>query len=83
VADKEIGFPLFEETAPLLRIYTWDAYNREEGPAVEEIRANNTCRTLAIGKALLYKSGEYVSTISMPYTASAPTPPSWLAPLLT
>ena len=71
VADKEIGFPLFEETAPLRRIYTWDAYNREEGPAVEEIRANNTMQNpWPSGKTLLYKSGEYVSTISMPYTAS-------------
>lgn len=69
VMDKEIGFPLFEEESPLVRIYTWDAYNQLEGPAVEEIRANNTLTSpWPSGKALLYRNDEYVSTIEMPYT---------------
>ena len=67
--DKKIGLPLFEETAPIVRIYTWDAYIDQSGPAVEEIRANNTMTApWPAGKALLYKDGEFVSTISMPYT---------------
>ncbi len=37
--DKEIGFLLFQENVPLVRVYTWNAYLQEEGPAVEEIRA--------------------------------------------
>jgi hypothetical protein len=69
VMDKEIGFPLFEEMAPLVRVYTWDAYNQEEGPAKEEIRANNTLTSpWPTGNALLYRNDEYVSTIEMPYT---------------
>ncbi len=69
VMDKEIGFPLFEEMVPLVRIYTWDAYNQEEGPAKEEIRANNTLTSpWPTGNALLYRNDEYVSTIEMPYT---------------
>jgi len=69
VMDKEIGFPLFEEMAPLIRVYTWDAYNQEEGPAKEEIRANNTLTSpWPTGNALLYRNDEYVSTIEMPYT---------------
>jgi hypothetical protein len=69
VMDKEIGFPLFEEEAPLVRIYTWDAYNQEEGPAKEEIRANNTLTSpWPTGKAMLYRNDEFVSTIEMPYT---------------
>ncbi|MDD4162762.1 MAG: DUF4139 domain-containing protein [Methanothrix sp.] len=69
VMDKEIGFPLFEKESPLVRVYTWDAYNDEEGPAVEEIRANNTLvNPWPTGKALLYRNDEYVSTIEMPYT---------------
>ncbi|MHB8118844.1 MAG: DUF4139 domain-containing protein [Methanothrix sp.] len=69
VMDKEIGFPLFEEESPLVRIYTWDASSQTEGPAVEEIRANNTLTNpWPTGKALLYKNDEYVSTIDMPYT---------------
>ena len=69
VMDKEIGFPLFEEESPLVRIYTWDAYNQLEGPAKEEIRANNTLTSpWPSGKALLYRNDEYVSTIEMPYT---------------
>lgn len=69
--DKEIGFPLFQQNAPLVRVYTWDAYNQEEGPVVEEIRANNTMKNpWPSGKALLYRDDDYVSTIDMPYTAS-------------
>jgi hypothetical protein len=71
VMDKEIGFPLFDEVAPLVRVYTWDAYNQEEGPAKEEIRANNTLtRPWPTGRAMLYRNDEYVSTIEMPYTPS-------------
>jgi hypothetical protein len=67
--DKEIGFPLFQEEAPLVRIYTWDASNQEDGPAAEEIRANNTMQNpWPMGTALLYKNEEYVSTIEVPYT---------------
>jgi hypothetical protein len=69
VMDKEIGFPLFEEESPLVRIYTWDASNQAEGPAKEEIRANNTLKSpWPTGKALLYRNDEYISTIEMPYT---------------
>jgi hypothetical protein len=69
VMDKEIGFPLFEEESPLVRIYTWDAYNQADGPAKEEIRANNTLTNpWPTGKAMLYRNDEYVSTIEMPYT---------------
>jgi len=69
--DKEIGFPLFQQSAPLVRVYTWDAYNQEEGPVVEEIRANNTMKNpWPSGTALLYRDDDYVSTINMPYTAS-------------
>jgi hypothetical protein len=71
VMDKEIGFPLFQEESPLRRIYTWDASYQEEGPAVEEIRANNTLPSpWPSGKALLYRNDEYVSTIEMPYTSA-------------
>ncbi|MCX6681095.1 MAG: DUF4139 domain-containing protein [Methanothrix sp.] len=69
VMDKEIGFPLFEEESPLVRIYTWDASSQTEGPAKEEIRANNTLTNpWPTGKAMLYRNDEYVSTIEMPYT---------------
>jgi hypothetical protein len=69
VMDKEIGFPLFEEESPLVRIYTWDASSQAEGPVKEEIRANNTLTSpWPSGKALLYRNDEYVSTIEMPYT---------------
>lgn len=69
--DKDIGFPLFQGSAPLVRVYTWDAYNQEEGPSVEEIRANNTMKNpWPSGTAQLYRNDDYVSTINMPYTAS-------------
>jgi len=69
--DKDIGFPLFQESAPLVRVYAWDAYSQEEGPAVEEIRANNTMTNpWPAGTAQLYRNDDYVSTIDMPYTAS-------------
>lgn len=69
VRDKEIGYPLFEEESPLVRAYTWDAYNDQEGPVREEIRANNTLTSpWPSGSAMLYRDGEYVSTIQMPYT---------------
>ncbi|MFZ3148671.1 MAG: DUF4139 domain-containing protein [Methanothrix sp.] len=69
VMDKEIGFPLFEEESPLVRIYTWDASSQTEGPAKEEIRANNTLTNpWPTGSAMLYRNDEYVSTIDMPYT---------------
>ncbi|VVB64560.1 Uncharacterised protein [uncultured archaeon] len=68
---KKIGLPLFEKTAPIVRTYTWDAYNDLNGPAVEEIRANNTMKLpWPAGNALLYRDGEFVSSISMPYTAN-------------
>ena len=67
--NKEIGLPLFQEDAPLVRVYTWDAYDQEEGPAEEEIRVNNTLTgPWPAGNALLYRDDEYVSTIKMPYT---------------
>ena len=69
--DKKIGLPLFEKTAPIVRTYTWDAYNDLNGPAIEEIRANNTMKLpWPAGNALLYRDGEFVSSISMPYTAN-------------
>jgi len=56
---------------PMVRIYTWNADLWEEGPAMEEIRANNTMQNpWPSGKALLYRDDEYVSTITMPYTPS-------------
>jgi hypothetical protein len=68
---KKIGLPLFEKAAPIVRTYTWDAYNDLNGPAVEEIRANNTMKLpWPAGNALLYRDGEFVSSISMPYTAN-------------
>ena len=69
--DKRIGLPLFEESAPIVRTYTWDAYNDLNGPAMEEIRANNTMKLpWPAGNALLYRNGEFVSSISMHYTAN-------------
>lgn len=67
--NKEIGLPLFQEEAPLVRVYTWDAYNQQTGPSDEEIRVNNTLNSpWPTGNALLYRDDEYVSTIEMPYT---------------
>ena len=69
VMDKVIGFPLFDEESPLVRMYTWDAYNDQQGPVIEEIRANNTLASpWPSGSAMLYRDDEYVSTIEMPYT---------------
>lgn len=69
--NKKVAFPLFEEAAPLIRIYTWNAYTSDNGPALEEIRANNTLPTpWPSGDAMIYKGDEYVSTITMPYTPS-------------
>lgn len=69
VMDKEIGFPLFEVEAPMLRVYTWNAYDDPNGPVREEIRANNSLvNPWPSGHALLYREGEYVSGIEMPYT---------------
>jgi len=69
VMDKVIGFPLFEEESPLVRMYTWNAYNDQQGPVIEEIRANNTLSCpWPSGSAMLYRDDEYVSTIEMPYT---------------
>ena len=69
--DKKIGLPLFDKTAPIVRTYTWDAYNDLNSPAMEEIRANNTMKLpWPAGNALLYRNGEFVSSISMPYTAN-------------
>ena len=67
--NKEIGLPLFQEVAPLVRVYTWDAYNQQTGPSDEEIRINNTLNSpWPAGNALLYRDDEYVSSIDMPYT---------------
>lgn len=67
--DKEVGFPLFEETAPIMRSYTWDAYFQNEGPVVEVVKANNTMKDpWPAGSALLYKNDEYVSEVKIPYT---------------
>jgi hypothetical protein len=66
---KEVGLPLFEQTAPLVRLYVWDASSQEEGPVMEEIRANNTMKNpWPSGDAMLYRNDEYVSTINMPFT---------------
>lgn len=67
--NKKVAFPFFEEVAPLVRIYAWDAYTSENGPAIEEIRANNTLASpWPSGEAMIYKGDDYVSTITMPYT---------------
>ncbi|MHC1630716.1 MAG: DUF4139 domain-containing protein [Methanotrichaceae archaeon] len=67
--DKEVGLPLFEEASPIKRVYTWDAYTRNEGPVMEMVRANNTMKDpWPAGSALLYRNGEYVSRIDVPYT---------------
>lgn len=67
--DKEVGFPLFEETAPIIRSYLWDAYYQNEGPVTEVVKANNTMKDpWPAGSALLYKNGEYVSEVKIPFT---------------
>lgn len=67
--DKEVGFPLFEETAPIMRSYLWNAYYQNEGPVTEVVKANNTMKDpWPAGSALLYKNGEYVSEVEIPYT---------------
>jgi len=67
--DKEVGFPLFEETAPIKRIYTWDAYFQNEGPVTEVVKANNSMKDpWPAGQALLYKNDEYVSEVEIPFT---------------
>lgn len=66
---KKIGLPLFDETIPIVRTYTWNANKELSGPGVEEIRANNTMTApWPTGNALLYRNGEFVSSITMPYT---------------
>jgi hypothetical protein len=66
---KVLGLPLFEVTSPIEKMFTWDAYFEIDGPVREEIRANNTAKLpWPNGKALLYRDGEYVSTVDMPYT---------------
>lgn len=70
VAGKSIGLPLFEDLAPAWRVYTWDAYYNPDGPAKEEIRANNTAdHPWPNGNVQVFRDGEYVTTLSMPYTA--------------
>jgi hypothetical protein len=67
--DKEVGFPLFEETAPITRSYVWYAYLQNEGPVKEVIKANNTMKDpWPAGSALLYKNDEYVSQVEIPFT---------------
>ena len=67
--DSRVGLPLFEEEIPIERIYTWDADIRRDGPVTEEIKVNNTMDVpWPSGTALLYRNGEYVSTINIPYT---------------
>ncbi len=67
--DKEVGFPLFEEAAPLTRSYVWEAYLQNEGPVTEVVKANNTMKDpWPAGSALLYKNGEYVSQVKIPFT---------------
>jgi len=67
--DTVVGLPLFEETAPLDRVYTWNAYFWSEGPVTETIKANNSMEDpWPSGNALLYKRGEYVTRLDVPYT---------------
>lgn len=69
VAGKSIGLPLFEDLAPAWRVHTWDAYYSPDGPAREEIRANNTAdHPWPDGNAQVFRYGEYVATLNMPYT---------------
>mgnify|MGYP001183357425 CR=1 FL=1 len=67
--NKEVGFPFFEETAPITRSYVWDAYWKNDGPVTEVVKANNTMKDpWPAGSALLYKNGEYVSAVEIPFT---------------
>jgi hypothetical protein len=67
--DKEVGFPLFEEAAPITRSYVWDAYYQNQGPVKEVVKANNTMKDpWPAGSALLYKNDEYVSQVEIPFT---------------
>lgn len=69
-SEKPIGLPIFEETVPIERLYTWDAYNSNDGPVKEEVRANNTLdHPWPSGSAGIYREGEYVTTVEFPYTA--------------
>ena len=67
--NKEVGFPFFEETAPIMRSYVWNAYINNEGPVTELIKANNTMKDpWPAGQALLYRNDEYVSMVKIPFT---------------
>ncbi len=67
--DKDIGLPLLENAVPFARIYNWDAYDREEGPVMQTIKANNTMLIpWPAGKAQIYKTDEYVTSIAIPFT---------------
>lgn len=67
--DKEVGLPFFEETAPIMRSYVWNAYINNEGPVTELIKANNTMKDpWPGGSALLYRNDEYVSMVKIPFT---------------
>jgi hypothetical protein len=69
--NKEVGFPFFEETAPIMRSYVWNANLRNEGPVAEVIKANNTMDDpWPAGSALLYRNDEYVSMVEIPFTPS-------------
>ncbi|HOT07906.1 MAG: hypothetical protein A4E45_01192 [Methanosaeta sp. PtaB.Bin039] len=68
-AEKVVGLPLFEDMVPMRRLYTWDASLSQEGPVREEIVANNTANhPWPAGKAQLLRSGEYLTSVQMPYT---------------
>ena len=67
--NKAVGFSLFQDSAPIDMSYVWDASSDESGPAMEEIRVNNTMEApWPSGSAMLYKDDDYISTITMPYT---------------
>lgn len=52
-----------------MRSYIWDAYYQNEGPVTEVVKANNTMKDpWPAGSALLYKNGEYVSEVEIPFT---------------
>jgi len=66
---KPVGLPLFEKIVPLDRMLIWDASARPEGPAKEEIRANNSMDVpWPAGDAMLYREGDYLSGLQVPYT---------------